>query len=69
MTIFEMLQDSNDTLQKPQASDSEIDLAKHDLNIIIKLLQKQYPLCEYVRPLIEEYGTIDHIPNNPLINI
>lgn len=63
VTIIEALQNANYNLDNVKTIGMVIlPLAKEQLNNAVELLQKGYGLEDEVEPLLEEYGSIDNVP-------
>jgi hypothetical protein len=60
VTIFEALQNANYNIQHNGALGALI--AKEQLNNAVTLLEKGYDLSEEVEPLIDQYETVENVP-------
>jgi len=64
VTIKETLQNADYNLQNNTKTlgTFAVDLAKDQLHNAVVLLEKGYRLGEKVEPLLEQYGSVDNVP-------
>lgn len=63
VTILEALTNANYNLKTGYKF--TISLAKDQLNNALILLEKGYELNDLVEPLLEKYGSVNEVPENP----
>ena len=63
VTILEALQNANFNLDNCMKGLPLLPLAKGQLNTAVQLLEKGYSIDDEVEPLLEEYGSVENVPN------
>lgn len=64
VSILEALMNADSNLQRQHPIG--ISLAKRQLHNAVVLLEKGYLLDEQVEPLLEQYGSVEEVPDLPL---
>jgi len=63
VTILEALQNANFNLDNCMKGIPLLPLVKSQLNNAVELLDKGYSIDDEVEPLLEEYGSVENVPN------
>jgi hypothetical protein len=64
VTILEALQNADRNINNPKLASLGLILGKDQLHNAVTLLDKGYDLYDDVDPLLDEYGTVENVPEN-----